>query len=247
MLIYACDKTDIQTIDGSVKATGIKFFNFAVGSPVVNYYANDVKVSSAVSTTGAESGTVGLTYGAAYPANNAYATIDPGTYDFKATRPSTAAADPNLVINKLTTSLAANKNYSLYMCGFYDATAKTTDAFLLEDVLPALDTGFAYVRFVNVSPNANPVDFYLKLKEAPGTEISIAKNIAFKAGSAFVKVPQSVYNLIVRNANSMDDVVIREDLSVTKSNLYTFSLRGDITIGGTSDAKRRFIDSTPNR
>jgi hypothetical protein len=247
-IIYSCDKTDIQTIDAPVKATGIKFFNFAVSSPVVNYFANDIKVSSAVSTTGAESGTTGLTYGTVYPANNAYATIDPGLYDFKATRPSTAAAaDRNVVLNKLTANVAEGKSYSLYMCGFYNSTAKTTDAFLMEDVLPPIDTGFAYVRFVHVSPNANPIDFYMRLKEAPGTEISVAKNIAFKSGSAFVKVPQGVYSLIVRYVNTAGDVVIRDDVSALKSNVYTFSLRGDITIGGTTDAKRRFIDNTPNR
>lgn len=246
-IILSCDKTDIQTIDSPVKESGIKFYNFSVNSPAVNYFANDIKVTSAVSTTGAESGTTGLTYGTVYPANGAYATLDRGTYDFKATRPSTAATDKNLVINKLTANVVEGKNYSLYMCGFYNATAKTTDAFILEDVLPPIDTGFVYVRFLHVSPNANPVDFIMKRKNGPVGELSIVKNIAFKSGSAFVKIPQGVYDLIIRYPNTSVDVYNRADFSVLKSNVYTFNLRGDITVGGTTATNRTFVDAVNNR
>lgn len=246
-IIYSCDKTDIQTIDDPVKATGIKFFNFSINSPVVNYYANDIKVSSIVSTTGVESGTTGLSYSTAFPANNAYATIDPGTYDFKATRPSTAAADKGLVINKFTANVMDGKRYSLYMCGFYNATAKTTDAFMLEDILPPLDTGFAYVRFVHTSPNANPVNFFMKLKTGVLDEIPVAQNVAYKTGSTFVKVPSGVYDLIIRYPNTTTDVYRRVDVSAVKAFVYTFTLRGDITVGGTTATNRTFIDNTPNR
>lgn len=246
-IIYSCDKNDVGRIDSPVKETGIKFYNFSVNSPAVNYFANDMKVTSAVSTTGAESGTTGLTYGVVYPANSSYATLDRGTYDFKATRPSTAATDKNLVINKLTANVVEGKNYSLYMCGFYNTTAKTSDAFMLEDVLPAIDTGFVYVRFVHVSPNANPVDFFMKRKNGPITELSIARNVAFKSGTAFVKIPQGVYDLIIRYPNTTVDVYNRPDVSVLKSNVLTFSLRGDITIGGTTATNRTFIDGSPNR
>ncbi|SHG97383.1 DUF4397 domain-containing protein [Pedobacter caeni] len=246
IFIYSCDKTDIQTIDGPAKGTSVKFFNFAVNSPVVNYYANDTKVTAAVSTTGAESGTTGLGYAAVYPATNAYAILPGGSYDLKATRPSTAAADPKLVINKLTANLEEGKNYSLYMCGFYNTTAKSSDAFILEDILPPIDSSAAYVRFVHTSPNANPVDMIMQDRTSKA-EIVIGTNRSYKSATTFVKVPQAVYDLILRYPGSPTNVYSRTEVSVTKSNTYTFTLRGDINVGGTTATNRTFIDSTPNR
>lgn len=236
----------MKSIDGPVTGAGVKFFNFSMNSPVINYYANDIKVTAALSTTGAESGTTGLSYAAVYPAINSYAMISPGIYDLKATRPSTATADPNLVINKWNAKLEEGKNYSLYLCGFYNTAAKSSDAFLLEDVLPPIDTAATYVRFVHASPNANPVNFFMKNKTT-GQEVSIASSVAYKTGSVFVKMPQGVYNLIIRYPSTTTDLYTREDVSVNKSNTYTFTLRGDITIGGTTATNRTFIDNTPNR
>ncbi|RQO67728.1 hypothetical protein DBR43_24760 [Pedobacter sp. KBW06] len=245
-IIYSCDKTDIQTIDGPANGASVKFFNFAVNGPVVNYYANDIKVTSAVSTTGAESGTTGLAYAAVYPATNAYAILPGGTYDLKATRPSNAAADPKLVINKFSTTLAEGKNYSLYLCGFYNTVAKTSDAFMLEDILPAIDSSAAYVRLVHTSPNANPVNLIIQDRTSKA-ELTIATNLPYKSGGTFVKIPQGVYDLLLRYPNSNTNIYTRTEVSFTKSNTYTLTLRGDITVGGTTAANRTFIDNTANR
>lgn len=245
-ILYSCDKTDIQTIDGPATGASVKFFNFSLNSPVVNYFANDIKVTAAVSTTGTESGTTGLAYAAVYPSTNAYAILAGGNYDLKATRPANATADPGLIINKLTANLTEGKNYSLYMCGFYDKTAKSSDAFIMEDVLPPVDTSAAYVRLVNVSPNANPVNLIIK-NRSNNAELTVATSVAYKSGAAFVKVPQGVYDLMLRYPNTTTDIYTRTEVSVIKSNVYTFTLRGDITVGGTSATNRTFIDNTPNR
>lgn len=245
-IIYSCDKTDIQTIDGPANGASVKFFNFAINSPVINYYANDIKVTSAVSTTGSESGTTGLAYAAVYPATNAYAILPGGVYDLKATRPSNAAADPKLVINKLNTSLVEGKNYSLYLCGFYNTATKTSDAFMLEDVLPAIDSSAAYVRLVHASPNANPVNLILQNRTSKA-ELTIATDLPYKSGGAFVKIPQGVYDLLLRYPGNNTNLYTRTEVSFTKSNTYTLTLRGDITIGGTTAAARTFIDNTANR
>src|SRR5439155_3363283 len=58
-VLLSCDsyeKNTVQSIDGPVPAGArIKFFNFGVGSPSVNFYAGSRKMTAVDSTTGRES------------------------------------------------------------------------------------------------------------------------------------------------------------------------------------------------
>lgn len=248
-LVYSCKKNAVQEISTPITSGAqVKFYNFAINSPVVNFYAGETKISAALSTTGAESATAGVAYAAVYPSTNSYAIISPGSYAFKAKRPSTASSDPDLVLSTLNSQVAEGKTYSLYACGFYNTTAKTTDVFMIEDALPAIDTSGAYVRFVHVSPNANPFNFTMK-NTTTNVETLIASNIAYKNGSAFVKLPAGIYDLILRYTSAPTTTVItRAAVNIIKSNTYSFSLRGDITVSATGTATTRpFIDNTPNR
>lgn len=246
-IIYSCEKNAVQEISVPVSGAQLKYFNFALNSPVVNFYAGNTKVTAASSTTGAESGTTGVAFATVYPSTNAYSILAPGTYDFMAQRPSTAASDPNLVIATLNKQVADGKNYSIYLSGLYNTTTKKTDVFVVDDVLPAIDTSGAYVRFVHASYNANPFDLVLK-NTTSLVETIVATNVAYKSASNFAKVPQGVYDLILRYTGTATNIVIRTGVSVTKSNTYSFSLRGDITLPYTGTATNRpFIDNTPNR
>ena len=50
------------------------------------------------------------------------------------------------------------KHYSLYQSGFYNTTAKTVDAFIVEHAIPPdIDYSVALVRFVNTIVYANPM------------------------------------------------------------------------------------------
>ena len=62
--LTACDKNAVQPLTGPVAGSYIKFFNFGVGAPNVNFYANDTKITAIQSTTGTES-TLGVAYGGA--------------------------------------------------------------------------------------------------------------------------------------------------------------------------------------
>lgn len=246
-IIYSCKKNAVQVIATPVSGAQVKFFNFALNGPIVNFYANDAKVTAASSTTGAESGTTGVAFAAVYPSINSYAVVKPGTYAITARRPSTAATDANLVISSLNTTLEDGKNYSLYTSGLYNTTTKTTDVFIIEDKLPPIDTAAGYVRFVHTSYNANAFDFIVK-NTTTGVETVIGTNVAYKSASNFVKVPMGIYDLILRYPNTTANVVVRTAVSVIRANTYSFTLRGDITLPYTGTATNRpFIDNTPNR
>lgn len=246
-VIYSCKKNAVQDIATPISGAQLKYFNFALNSPVVNFYAGTTKVSAATSTIGVESGTTGVAYSTVYPSTNAYTVIAPGTYDFNAQRPSTATADPNLIIATINKQVSDGKNYSIYLSGLYNVTTKKTDVFVVEDVLPAIDTSGANVRFVHASYNANPFDLVLK-NTTSLVETTLATNIAYKSASNFTKVKEGVYDLILRYTGTATNVVVRTAVSVTKANTYSFSLRGDITLPATGTAVNRpFIDNTPNR
>ncbi|MGH7620038.1 MAG: hypothetical protein ACREPM_22720, partial [Gemmatimonadaceae bacterium] len=48
--IAACDKNGVQNITAPATGAAVKFFNFGVGAPGVNFYANTPKVTAISST-----------------------------------------------------------------------------------------------------------------------------------------------------------------------------------------------------
>jgi hypothetical protein len=77
-LTASCTKDGVQDITGVVPAARIKFFNFGVNAPSVNFYANTTKMTAVTSATGAEA-TTGVAYGGV-GAGGFYTGITPGTY-----------------------------------------------------------------------------------------------------------------------------------------------------------------------
>jgi hypothetical protein len=250
VLIFSCKKDGIHEIASSGTDTGaqIKFYNFGINSPTINFYANDNKISAITSVTGVEAIT-GIAYGSIFPASN-YSLLTGGAYTFKGIVPALAAISPNAVVATLPATLENGKFYSMYTCGFYNATAKTTDAFIVEDKIPEANATSANVRFVNTIPNgASGFDLVLK-NTTTLTELVIAKNIAYKAVSDFALVPNGVYEVYARYPNTATNIISRNGTSVVSfiyGRTYTVSSRGDITVTGTTATNRPFLDNTSNR
>lgn len=250
VFMAACKKNGVQflpntTADGKAQ---LKFFNFGVSSPSVNFHANDNKVSAIVSATGAEAIT-GLAYGSVFPANN-YSLLSPAVYSFKGIIPAGATTDPGVVVATIPGTLESGKTYSLYTCGIYNPATKTTDGFILEDKIPAASATGASVRFVNTISNAvSGFDLVVKNTETT-TEYVVAKNITYKNGSDFTLIPQGVYEVYARYPNAAANIISRNGTSTVsfiKGQAYTISSRGDMTVTGTTAVNRPFLDNTSNR
>ena len=242
--LSSCKKNAIQEIDAPPSnGAYIRGYNFAVNGPSINFYVNDIKISAVNSTTGTEAAT-GVAYAGIFPANNSYALLSNiGSVAFKTKIPSTAAADANAVIADVSATVEAGKYYSFFTSGIYDATAKTTSGFVLEDVFPAPDTSAAYVRLVNTIPNAVN-GFDLKAVNKNTTEsITIAPVTAYKGASTYTKVPNGVYNLTAVSANTPTNYTItRADVSFSKGFVYTIAARGNVNVTGNLG-----LDLTRNR
>lgn len=241
--LSACDENAVQDITGPMPTARVKFYNFSIGAPGVNFYANDTKLTAISSTTTSES-TTGTNYGSV-AAGAFYTAIDPGQYTLSGR--IAAATDKGLSISSAAATIEEGKHYTYYQSGFYDTAAKQATAFIVEDDFPAqIDYGVALVRFVNASPNSQPMTLYAT-NIVPAAEIAIGGSVAYQSAGAFTPLPPGVYNLSARTAGSATSAIARTDVSFSGGRVYTISARGDMTVTSTTAANRPFLDNTANR
>lgn len=254
----ACEKNGVLEIAGpQTGGANVKFFNFAVGSPGVNFFVNDKKLTAIGSTacfsrdtlvnadintcatTGIEA-TTGTAYGGAGNGTNAwYSDIEPGQISIT-TRIATTT-DKNLVIATLPVTVEDGKFYSYYLSGIYNTTTKTSDSFVVEDVLPEQDFSVAYVRFVNASSTTQPMTLYARNRVSL-EEVAVGGAVAYRSAGAFVALPPGSYDLSTRNAGSATNVFTRTAVSFAAGRVYTIGARGN-----TATASTMLLDNTANR
>jgi len=243
--LASCDKNTVQELPlAPVPTARIKFFNFGLNAPAVNFYANGTKMTAIMSISDIES-TSGVAYSQAGN-GGLYSALAPGTYTLTGRIADTTNKD--LPIDNLSATIADGKSYSVYLSGLYDSTAKQVDAFVVEDPVPAQwDYSVAYVRFVNAIYNANPLTLYAKNTNATVTKDSIAAGgeVAYKAAGPFTAVPNGVYNLIARYTGSNRSVITRGNVSFVRGHMYTIGALGDTT--RTSGTLVPALDNTANR
>lgn len=244
--LTGCDKDAVQisSITAPVAGARVKFFNFGINAPQVNFYAGNNKVTAISSTTGVES-TVGVAYGAVAAGNN-YIALPPGQTTFSGR--ISAAVDKDLPIATVPATIEDRKAYSVYLTGFYNTVTKQAEGFVVQDNFPdTLDYSQALVRFVNASPNAQPMQLTL-LEPVAGAVTSVGGAVAFKAAGVFVGVPTGSYTLTARNSGSTTAAVTRTAVSFLPGRVYTITIRGDMTLPSTGTAVNRpFLDNSINR
>jgi hypothetical protein len=260
LAITACEKNAVGILDDpqAGKGANVKFFNFAVGSPSVNFFVNNAKVTAVSATgcyllddanrdlclsTGSES-TSGVAYGSAGNGPNAYySDVTPGQATIAGK--IAAATDKNLAIANASANLEADKFYSYYLSGTYDAATKTADAFIVEDVMPPEGFTVAYVRFVNASSTSQPMTLFAKDRTTL-VETAIGGLVPYKSASQFVALPVGFggasFDLAARTDGSATNVFSRTAVSFAPGRAYTITARGN-----TATASTMFLDNTANR
>lgn len=253
-----CGEEGVQDIAGPPPGgAAIRFFNFGVGAPGVNFYANDTKATGISVTTcavltaanrdlctgtGAES-TNGVNYGGV-ASGGYYRDMEPGPYTLSAR--IAAATDKGLAIASAQTTLDMGKQYSFFVSGPYSTATKQADAFVVEDPLPAMDFSVAYVRFVHAISNANAMTLYAR-ETTTGTEVAVGGAVSYKGAGAFTALPAGSYDLSTRYAGAATNAITRTAVAFGAGRVYTIGARGDITITSTTATNRPFLDNTANR
>jgi hypothetical protein len=239
--LTSCDlfeKNAVRDITAPLPAANVKFFNFGVSSPGVNFYANETKMTAISSSTGSES-TTGVTYGNA-GSGGLYVGIDPGQYTL--TGRIAAATDKDLAISTVAQSIESGKSYSFYQSGIYNSTTKTVDAFVVEDPIPAaVNVAKAHVRFVHAISNANPMTLSVT-NTTTTTATTIGAETSYNGATAFVEVEPGTYNLATRYSGATTNAISRTNVSFSGGRVYTITARGNITTASTVA-----LDNTANR
>jgi hypothetical protein len=255
-----CDKNAVQLIAGPpAGGASVKFFNFSVGSPAVNFYVNNTKYTAVSSTScfnlavlpdslktrcttaGIES-TSGVAYGGAgNGASGWYSDVASGQITIQGK--IAATTDKDLAISNLQAAVAEGKYYSFYQSGIYNTTTKTTDSFMVEDNLPAFDQTVAYVRFVNAVANATgPMKLFARNRTTLEEVATSAAEIAYQAAGSFTAIPPGAYDLGARYAGVATNAISRTNVSFLAGRVYTVAARGNITVSSTLA-----LDNTANR
>jgi hypothetical protein len=251
-LLAGCEKGGPQDILATVPGSRVKFFNFGVNAPNVNFYANNTKLTAISSATGAESA-IGTAYGAA-GSSGLYSAVDPGQYTLSGR--ISAATDKDLAVATVNQQLESGKYYSFFMSGIYDATAKKVDSFVIEDAFPAEpDYTMLTIRFVNAISNSQPLQLSIR-NPATNVEAAVGTPVAYKAGTAFVTLPATaavftgtngVVDLVVRTAGSTTPLIIRTATGFGTGRAYSVAARGDATVTSATAATRPLLDVTVHR
>lgn len=256
-MLAACKGDGVQSITAPAPASAIKFFNFGVNTPGVNFYANDTKLTAISSTSctpptdpaclakGIES-TTGVASGAA-AVGGFYVGVAPGQYTISGR--IAAATDNGLAIASTPATIADGKYYSYYTSGIYDATTKKVDAFLIEDAFPQNpDPTKTYIRFVNAIPNSQPMALFARGTTSGTVDIPIGGAVAYKAATPFIEIAGGgIADLTTRAVGSSTALITRTAVSFNPGRVYTVTARGDMTVTSTTAANRPQLDNTANR
>jgi len=244
-LLSACGEAPVRDISGPPPAASrIRFFNFGVNAPGVNFYAGTTKMTAITSATPGTESTTGIVYGGV-GAGGAYSAIAPG--DYALTGKIAAATDKDLAVSTVTATIADGKYYSFYMSGFYNTTTKTVEGFVVEDpVVEPTDFSVATVRFVNAISNSSPMTLYAK-NTVTGVEVAVGGDVTYKGAGAFTPLATALYDLSTRVTGSTTNAIVRTGVSFLGGRVYTIGARGDITIVSTTATNRPVLDNTANR
>ena len=251
--LAACEKNGVQDISAPLSGAFVRFHNYGVSTPGVNFYANEQKVTAVGATTctplttppnetclttGIES-TTGVVYGAVALGGN-YAQVVPGQTTLSGR--IAATTDKGLAVASVAMPLADGKFYSYFTGGIYNATTKKVDAFVIEDDLPtSFDYTKAYIRMVNASSNAPSVSASTKL-QGTSTVVPFASNLAYKAASPFVTVTPGLTDITVTVGTSTFTFT---NIGLSGGHVFTLALRGDATL--TTGTNALAISGTANR
>jgi len=197
----SCKKTE----EVAVQATVLSVVNTSPTLGTYNVYLNDTKINPAA-----------LPFGG----RTAYAQYTAGDFSIKVT---TANAVDNLLSKTIT--LADQTAYSYYLIG----KTPNLDGLLVTDDLSTYSADKAFVRFINLSPDAPTLDLFVK-----DATTSLIADKAYKAVSGFVAVDPAVYNYDIKEKTTGTvKASVSTGAALVAGKYYTIIARGLVTAGDT--------------
>jgi len=117
-----------------------------------------------------------------------------------------------------TISLAAGQYFSTFAVNTFDNLELVT----FNDSLEYPAANHAYVRFINLSPDADSVD-------VAGITQNFATNLAFKASTAFIEVQSGTYDFTFKDSESGETLFTDSAVNLYSGHIYTIYTKGLVT------------------
>lgn len=208
--ITSCKKSTIVQVGDAASGAQIKFVHAAAGTPAIDGFVNNVKItpSAVVTVTDNQvvsSITTGLSYSylgsaatylALFPGSN-YAAVPAGSTVIKV---ATSTPTPALItaqtsaagatLGTVTQSTTSGSAYSVFAMGLAGSSTAPLGIKVTEDKFPDAASGKAYVRFAYMVPNGAAVDVkstYTPTGGAATTAVMVG-NITYSTVTDFVAV-----------------------------------------------------------
>ncbi len=221
LAIISCTKNDLRLtqFDLPEDKAYVRFVFLSPNTPAVVIKVNDVKVNG--STT---SGSAGL-FPSITTAADYSATVPNG--NLKLSLVNSGTANDSVVLLTNTLNLTASKFFTVTLAD----TGIDRTVFALEDEVSFADSGFFRIRMINAMPKSPAVNL-IRIDSTSALVVvrdTIARNIAYKAGSGFITTsvsPAAGYTTLrfrVVNANGLQIGGSITPLAVATASKRSFS------------------------
>lgn len=196
LTFHSCSKNDTEI----PSISGLMVVNAAPNHGTYNVYVNNI--STPANTKGALPflGTI-----------SPYFNIRPGSNVLKFTTASSVES-----VYTETTNLQADKAYSYFLIN----DVPNLSGMLLEDDLSLNSAEKAFIRFVNVSPDAGNLDL------AVDSGATLVADKAFKSASEFISVDPKPYNLALKSKATGQVLATMKNVTLTAGKMYSILAAG---------------------
>jgi hypothetical protein len=191
LIIAGCEKNDLRltVYDLPTDKAYVRFVFLSPGSPPVMIKVNDVKIngSNTPGSNGVFPSIINVPDYAAVPGNGI----------MKLSLPNLGTANDSVLIFTGNLGIEAAKFYSVILAD----TGVDRTLFSIEDKLgPVQDSGFFNIRLINAMAKSPAVSLIRVDSASPSvvTRDTIIRDLAYKSGSTFIKVPILGVNANVR-------------------------------------------------
>ncbi len=174
----------------------LRILHASPDTPAVDIYINDKLISR----------------GLAYRGFTEYMTLDSDDHNIKvfpAGKKDVAITDENIFI-------PPDSIYTVAITGLSQDTSLFT---ILDKKLDSKDPNKAYVRSINLSPDAPNIDFYMNDKE-------IFNNVDYKNITDYTSVDPKNYTLNLKLANAEDTILTSPNANLKANKYYTVYIVG---------------------
>ncbi len=161
-----------------------------------------------------------------YPFSNGYKPFNPGTLNVRLDTAQSQANNPpgpGATVGTYNLPVESNNYYSLFAVG----SPNNVDTFFVKDNIDFPTTGKTKIMFINLSPDAGPIDI---INVATG--LPIASNITYKQRRGYIEVdPSNTYSMQINVAGT--STVLRAPKSgmvISPNSVYTIWAAGFRTI-----------------